>query len=305
MTKTNLADLFTKRSIICGLAATDKDACLKELLCILGRQGRLSEPDLILGKFLEREQQGPTMLTEGLAIPHVRISGISKVAIALGTSPHGVGWDNAGLKKAHVIFIILVPIDKPDTYLEVLAAISGVFMDKKNIYRVAGIATPEEVESFFHSYDGIAVLPHFLTAHELMSTEPKTLKPNDSIKKAIDLLCMGKTLDIPVVDDDGDLIGIFTEECLLTLALPQQLRWVENLSSIIHFEPFAHILENEDALQVGELMSHEYVTVEEFTPAIQVTARIMATSVRQVMVVNDGKLVGVISVQQFLQGILR
>ena len=54
-----------------------------------------------------------------------------------------------------------------------------------------------------------------------------------------------------------------------------------------------------------QLLADRYATVDEETPAIQVAKVMMRRDVRQVLVVRGNKLMGIISVQDFIQKILR
>jgi len=49
----------------------------------------------------------------------------------------------------------------------------------------------------------------------------------------------------------------------------------------------------------------QYATVDESTPAIQVARIMMCREVRQVFVVKNKKLMGIISIQDLIQKVLR
>ena len=113
--------------------------------------------------------------------------------------------------------------------------------------------------------------------------------------------------ELPVVDADGDLVGIVSEEELIRLCLPEYITWMEDLSPILNFEPFAEILRREAYMPVMEIMvfADRFATVDEATPAIQVAKVMMRRDVRQVLVLRDKKLMGIISIQDFIQKVLR
>ena len=53
------------------------------------------------------------------------------------------------------------------------------------------------------------------------------------------------------------------------------------------------------------VFAEHYATVDESTPAIQVAKIMMRRDVRQVFVVRDKKLMGIISIQDFIKKVLR
>jgi len=67
------------------------------------------------------------------------------------------------------------------------------------------------------------------------------------------------------------------------------------------------ILQREKNMPVMEIMefADQYATVDESTPAIQVARIMMRREVRQVFVVKNKKLMGIISIQDLIQKVLR
>ena len=112
---------------------------------------------------------------------------------------------------------------------------------------------------------------------------------------------------LSVVNDQEELVGIVTEDELIRICLPEYITWMQDLSPILNFEPFAEILRSERILPVMEIMvfAERYATIDEESPAVQVAKVMMRRDVRQVYVTRDKTLVGVISIQDFIHKILR
>ena len=94
---------------------------------------------------------------------------------------------------------------------------------------------------------------------------------------------------------------------LIRVCLPEYVTWMEDLTPILNFEPFAEILRRESQLPLLEIMqfSERYATVDEESPAIQVAKVMLRRDVRQVYVVRDNNLLGVITIQDFIHKVLR
>lgn len=60
--------------------------------------------------------------------------------------------------------------------------------------------------------------------NDLLSTEPRTLRPEQTVGEALRILLAHWMLAIPVVDDHGRYLGMFGKSQLLQLALPSIAR---------------------------------------------------------------------------------
>jgi CBS domain-containing protein len=80
---------------------------------------------------------------------------------------------------------------------------------------------------------------------------------------------------------------------------------MEDLSPILNFEPFAEILRKESNTWLAEIMTSEYATVSEASPAIQVAKEITRRNATHAYVIRGRKLVGVVSLEGFLNKVMR
>jgi len=296
------SQLFTTDDIICGLSSTSREGCIRELVEVLVEKRPDLDRDAIISAVIARENVMPTTIMPGLAIPHTRIEEIERVLVAVGTSQTGVDFAAANGESVHVIILVLAPKSDPAIYLQVLATLAKCFTDPGTPRRAAACDTPQAIWNYF--FHGTDVLPEYLTARDIMYTDPVVLKETDTLKAAIDLFCRSGLLDLPVVDDVGDLVGIVTEESLLRLNLPEHILWMEDLRPILHFEPFAELLKKDTGIKVADIMSDDYSAVAEDVPAIQVAKIIARRDVRAVMVARGRRLVGIIGTLDFIAKLL-
>lgn len=77
-----------------------------------------------------------------------------------------------------------------------------------------------------------------MTAITIMSTDVVTLKPDDSITTALKLMCENSVHNIPVLDDDGTFLGLFSLRRLSRELLPKAAKLDESsLLMHINFMP--------------------------------------------------------------------
>jgi mannitol/fructose-specific phosphotransferase system IIA component (Ntr-type) len=297
-----LSSFFSEKHVLCQVEGIGRDECLRRLVGILAAEGRIKNHGDALSSVIVREGLASPNIIPGLTIPHTRLAEMDRLAMAVATSAKGIDF---GIPQGliHVIVMILTPINEPGLYLQALAGVAHLFSGKGTVEQVGRLRSARDVWEFFDK--GETALPKFVTARDIMATSFDALRATDFIEKAIDLFCFKRLYDIPVVDEDGDLVGVMNEERLIKLALPEYVLWLQDLSPILQFEPFAGILKNEKTQRVAEVMSTEFASLPEDAPAIQVARTIMRLEVRAVMVTRGKKLVGVITLADFLTKIFR
>jgi CBS domain-containing protein len=120
------------------------------------------------------------------------------------------------------------------------------------------------------------------TAEQVMQRNVVSILPTATVEQAIRLL---RNLDIsgaPVVDEDGVLVGIISEFALLEIVYDPNIRNA----------PVAHF------------MTRDVLTVSEDALLSDVAGIFIRHRVRRVPVVQDGRLVGVVSRSDLLNYVL-
>lgn len=292
-----LADYLDGQCILCGLGTVSRDDAIDQLVGTLHRKLDGFDPAEALAAVLERERQSPTVLAEGLALPHARLGGLAKPALALATSHEGVDFEAVGEDPVNVIVLILTPKDDPGAYLRLMASLSKTLAEPHMIKRltVAGNAR----EAFGILTEGTEKVEVKLNAASIMNSNPITLDEGDTLANAIHAFCSNRITDIPIVDSDGDLRGVIAIEDLLGQSLPQHLLWMEDLSPIENFEPFAELLRKDSETKVADFMHDKYVAIPPDMPAIQLAKIFLMQKIRQIQVVEGRRFLGSVNLDSF------
>ncbi|MBF2087482.1 MAG: CBS domain-containing protein [Synechococcales cyanobacterium K44_A2020_017] len=139
-----------------------------------------------------------------------------------------------------------------------------------------------------------------VTVAEVMSRDPITVNPNSPLKEAIQILAERHISGLPVVDDQGKLVGVISESDLMwqqTGVTPPA--YIMLLDSVIYLEnPARYDRELHKALgqTVGEVMTKESVTVPPSKPLNAAAQLMHDRHVRRLPVVDsDGTLVGILT----------
>ena len=295
--------LFTPDEVACNVRDISRETCIRLLADRIEKAGGIAGAEAVANAVMEREHLGATIVAPGLAVPHARIEGLKRIVIAIATSTQGIAFKDGPDGTVRLVIMIITGAEAPGEYLQVLSAVVRAFANPSVIDKVARIDTAEGVWEFFDK--GAGVLPAFVMARDMMSTGFVTLQHTDTLATAIDIFCRHHIARIPILDDDGDFVGVVGEDEILKLSLPEYVLWLEDLQPILQFEPFGQTLKDEGVTRLAEIMSKDAVTVSEETPAIQVARELMMGDVQQVFVKRGEKLVGIIRLSDLLQRVFR
>jgi PTS system nitrogen regulatory IIA component len=80
----------------------------------------------VVTALLEREALGSTSVGDGFAIPHCKIHGLNRIAIALARLKSGVEFGGDNGTPVSFLFVVLSPPDQPAAHLQVLSQIARV-----------------------------------------------------------------------------------------------------------------------------------------------------------------------------------
>jgi len=119
-----LETLTDSHLIFPALEARDARGILLELAAGLAGAGVVDDPSDLFARLLEREELGSTAIGHGIAIPHCKLDGLERVAVAVGLAPGGVDFGAADGQPVRVFFLVASPTRSPGEHLQSLAAIS-------------------------------------------------------------------------------------------------------------------------------------------------------------------------------------
>ena len=125
----SLADFTSESLILPQLHERDTAGVIQELTQRLHQAGRV--PDLLpfYHAALNREFLVSTAADCGLAFPHARLNGLTRLCFALGRSDSPVAWGTQNAKKVWLIFLLAVPATEAAGYLYIVSGLSRLGKD--------------------------------------------------------------------------------------------------------------------------------------------------------------------------------
>ena len=141
---------------------------------------------------------------------------------------------------------------------------------------------------------------------QIMAKDVKSLLPDMSAKEALEIIFSMQMSGLPVIDQQGKLLGMFTEKDILKNILPT---YIESVGRFTYADDPKGIKSKVSALvniKVKDIMRKEVITVDEDTSLSEV-ARIMLTQkIRRVPVLNkEGKVVGIVARQDVVKALTK
>lgn len=115
-----------------------------------------------------------------------------------------------------------------------------------------------------------------LCAGDIMTTELVTLKPEMDVFHGIEVLVKNRISGAPVIDEQGDLLGIFSEKSCMQVLI-------------------GAAYDGLPTNQIQAFMNREPKTICETTQLLSIAQMFLTTPLRRLPVMRDGQLVGLVS----------
>ncbi|MDP0488596.1 MAG: PTS sugar transporter subunit IIA [Fusobacterium sp. JB021] len=119
-----ITDYMSEDLIKLDLESKTKENVLNELSELMIKSSNIKDKNIIKKALTEREELGSTGIGKGIAIPHAKTSGASKLTVAFGLSKHKIDFDSMDGEGVNIFFVFASPIEDSKIYLKVLARIS-------------------------------------------------------------------------------------------------------------------------------------------------------------------------------------
>jgi CBS domain-containing protein len=134
-----------------------------------------------------------------------------------------------------------------------------------------------------------------MKVHDVMTSDPTTLKRNDKLTLADDIMQLGRVRHLPVLEDDGQaLVGIVTQRDLFRNALAQALGYGKHAQRKIL-----------DTLAVKDVMATDVVTTGPDTSLVEAARILTERKIGCLPVVENGRLVGILTEGDFVALVAR
>jgi CBS domain-containing protein len=140
---------------------------------------------------------------------------------------------------------------------------------------------------------------------EIMTSRVVSVRPEDSILQAGELMLQHDISGLPVVDSDGRVVGIVTERDFIRCAAAcgdVRPRWLEVLIGRAELSDGAA---RRCERRIADVMTRNPVTATEDMPLEDVVRLMDTHRIKRVPVVRDGRLVGIVCRVDLMRALVR
>ncbi len=123
-----------------------------------------------------------------------------------------------------------------------------------------------------------------------------TVTPDASEREALKVLLENNVPGVPVVNEEGLLVGFVTDGNLLDSALPQYMKIMEDVSFVSEAgDRWVDYFAGSADRPVSEVMSEQVSSVEVGTSEVVAAHKMVHDGVSSVVVTDNGKVVGIVT----------
>jgi len=134
-----------------------------------------------------------------------------------------------------------------------------------------------------------------MKARELMRRDLTSVEPDTPVSEVIYLMEQAGLSSIPVLDDEGVLVGVISERDIIRAALPGYLEMLHSASFLPNLNQLSKRLKEMAPEPVSKYMNPDVIFVHPDDEDLQIADTLIRNELKQLPVVDDqGHLVGVI-----------
>ena len=147
-----LSDLLDFDAIKTALPGGNKRSLLQQLANLAAQRLEV-DPATVLASVTEREQLGSTGFGQGVAIPHGKIEGLSRIYCLFARLAEPVDYKAIDGKPVDLVFLLLSPPDAGAEHLKALAAISRATRHVPTLEKMRGARSRDALAAVLMAAD--------------------------------------------------------------------------------------------------------------------------------------------------------
>jgi PTS system nitrogen regulatory IIA component len=141
-----ITDLLSPDMVIADLKGATKPEVLNELAKAMSARYPEIKLNDLTAVLAERERLGSTAIGDGIAIPHGKLSSVTKILGTFGRHVSGVDFESLDGNPTHIFFMLVAPEDSTSLHLKALARVSRLLRDGN--FRDKLLTAPDANELF-------------------------------------------------------------------------------------------------------------------------------------------------------------
>jgi len=286
-----LQDVVEQQHVLVPLAAQTVKEATERLAERLVASGVVTEANRLNAVIRNAWPEDMVSVGEHAFLPHFRTEAVRKLATAVGVSPTPIRWEKDPNRTARIVILIVAPPRETPTYLQVVGAFARLLSDPATVLAMLAAKTPAQLVQI-GALQAVE-LPSHLAVRDLMTPHVLAAHPEQSLGDVARMMIEKDVRALPVVDDNGSLLGMVTHRELLRYLIPDYLqRTKSGKFRALPANPAQHGAGDARALPVKDVMSRAVLCLSEDQTLTDVANLMSNKDVDRFPVVREGVVVG-------------
>jgi len=253
----------------------------------------------LLELILRRDETSPTTYASGIAIPHIRMEGFEDTVVAMTFLHNPI--DCNGHKISWVVLIITNK-SSSNLYLNLVSALLKLSKDES---AMLALGSAHDGHSVIHQLEKLDVkIKKEIYISDVMIPNPPSIGPDATLRELNFLMSQKQVAGLPVIDKNNYFLGEVNILDVLKVGVPEYMMMLDNLNFLISFEPLETLFDHQDDIKVKSIMVSDGVILRPNASIIEAVFEMINNRKRYMSVVQDGKLVGVVTAMEILRKVI-
>ena len=275
-----IRDFLAAERVVVPLAASTLAQASEALLACIGSSA-VRDAAKLRRRIDESRSEDLVAIGGRAFLLHYRAEAVGALRVALGVAPNAIARGApAEDARARIVVLVVAPPREAARHLQLVRAFARLLAREDVLTALCSAPNADAILSIdaFEEF----TLPEELTVRDLMTERPRTTTPEMPLREAAREMLSSGLSALPVVDQDGGLLGLLSERELMrhfiTTTLPASSRFTPTS---------AH-----GRRTVRDVMTRQVLCVAPEQSLADVAALMTNKDVERVPVVRGGRLVG-------------
>ncbi len=286
-----LSDCIAADRLVVPLQSATLAEAADALTARLVASGAVGDLDRLRKRLAEQRPEDIVALGDRAFLLHVRTDAVPDLCVAIGVAAAPLCREvgDAERQCARIALLIVAPPRLAARYLQLLSAFARALARPEAVAAVLSAPSAEAVASLpvFAEIE----LPEQLAVRDIMTERLRTVGPDAPLWEAAHTMVRAGLSALPVVSEEGQVIGLLTEAELMRHMLAMYLQGSTR-------GPTA------PGKVVRDAMTRQVLCVSPDQPLAEVASLIINKGVDRVPVVREGRLVGVLTRSDIVRKLL-
>ena len=287
-----LGDLLSERRIILPLRAETLTQALDVLASTAVADG-LADQDRLDQELETLADQDLIPIGSHALMAHMRTEAAHDLAMMIGVAEGALPFAPATAPEARTLVLVIAPLSAGSRYLQTMAALARALGRRRVEERLGSANTAGEVMEL----DALRepVLGEEILVRDVMTRSLVSVRSDAPMAEVAEVLIRRRLRAIPVVGDDGEVIGMVTDADIMEMFLPR-IRGEEGVGAGE---------EDPGARSVRDVMQRSVFSARADETVEAVADRMIRKEIERLPVVEEGRLVGFLTRGDIIRRLLR